>query len=122
MAAKANTSKALGSAGRALWDSILGEAPQLGARDRALLDQACRQADAVADLERRVADAYGREWSKLAGELRQARLALSRLLGSVSLPRSGTSAASEHARHAANVRWGHAQPGNGSHAAVDAPR
>lgn len=97
-----------------MWASIVAETPDLGARDLALLEQACAQADMVASLAGVVAkfghaSAHAGRPSPAVGELRQARLALSRLLGSVKLPRagSGSSSASERAKHAAGVRWGH---------------
>lgn len=82
-----------------------------------IVDQACRQADAVAAL----ADAVERDGVMIVGaagqprlnaavtELRQSRLGLAKLLGSLALPSAEDekpmSDASRRAQHAARSRW-----------------
>jgi hypothetical protein len=111
--------RGLGASGRALWRTVIADVPgdwELDPRDLAVLEAACRQANDVAELEaavsRRWRDGGGRggpakvEWS--GDELRQARLALARLLGQVDLPdeqRLPVTEASRRAQRAANVRW-----------------
>jgi hypothetical protein len=109
----------LGDAGAALWAAIPGDVPagwELDARGVAVLGAACRQADLVADLEAAVerdglmieGAAGQRRLNGAVTELRQARVAMARLLGDVKLPDEdgkATSAASERARHAAQARW-----------------
>lgn len=111
--------KGLNVAGRGLWVKLheaLPETVEFDERERALLELACRQADDVARLERAVrrdgATVVGsRGQTRLhpaLGELRQARLAVGRLLGELELPNfeeKPQSARSRHAQKAANVRW-----------------
>src|SRR4051794_21149607 len=111
--------KGLGASGRALWRSVGGDVPTdwgVDARDLAVLEAACRQADDVADLEAAVGRdgvivegaAGQRRLNGAVTELRQARLALGRLLGQVDLPdeqRRPVTEASRRAQRAANVRW-----------------
>lgn len=111
----------LGAAGKALWTELWADLPpgwELDERERALLALACGQADDVKALEKAVAD--GGLWttgsqgqdrlSPVLTELRQGRLAISRLLGQISLPDGDgkpETEASRRGRHAASVRWGH---------------
>jgi hypothetical protein len=109
----------LGDAGSALWSSIVGELGtdwRFDAREVAVLAAAAKQADTVADLEAAVRD-HGVMVPGAAGqmrlnaavtELRQARVALARLLGDVHLPDEEdkpATAVSERGRRAAAVRW-----------------
>src|SRR4051794_5015613 len=89
--------KGLDDAGQALWRKILGDLlddAEFDARDLAVLDTACRQADTVAALEAAIekqgvtARGYNGQ-SRLNGhvtELRQSRLALAKLLGAIGIP------------------------------------
>jgi len=108
----------LQGAGRRLWRAIVGDlAPglELDARELALLDAACRQADAVGVLERAVKrdgtmvrGASGqRRLNGAVPEIRQGRIALARLLGEVDLAgeQAPGTAASRRGRRAADVRW-----------------
>ncbi len=115
----------LGPRGRALWRSIAAAVAQAGdeehvaeldERERELLRLACAQADDIAALEREIRRAgvvvegsKGQpRLSPLLAEARQARLALARLLGDLSLPdleEKPRTQASLRAQHAANVRW-----------------
>lgn len=111
--------RGLGASGRALWRTVIADVPgdwELEARDLAVLEAACRQADDVADLEAAVGRdgvivegaAGQRRLNGAVTELRQARLALGRLLGQVDLPdeqRRPVTEASRRAQRAANVRW-----------------
>jgi len=108
----------LAAAGKRLWRNIVGdlaEGLELDARELALLEAACRQADAVAVLEQAVVRA-GPMALGAAGqprlhpavaEIRQGRLALARLLGELDLAGEAAPAAasSQRARKAANTRW-----------------
>jgi phage terminase small subunit len=109
----------LGESGRVLWRSVIADVPadwELDARDLAVLEAACRQADDVAALEAAVArdgvvgvGAAGQPRLNAAvAETRQARLALARLVGQIDLPDERgqpQTAASIRARRAANTRW-----------------
>lgn len=106
----------LGEAGRSLWDAINSEFGGLEAREVAVLEAACRQADDVAALEALMAsDGLVTQGSmgqpklvSAVSEARQGRLALARLLNELRLPSDvgvGDSPASARARHAAGVRW-----------------
>jgi phage terminase small subunit len=109
----------LEASGRALWRAVTAEVPgdwQLDARDLAILEAACRQADDVAALEAAVSRdgvmvegaAGQRRLNGAVSELRQARLALGRLLGQVDLPDERgrpVTESSRRAQRAANVRW-----------------
>ena len=83
----------LGRAGKRLWRTIKGDF-ELDSRQLLVLEQAARQADALAELEDEVARsgvvASGSRGqlrlSQAVVELRQGRIALSRLLGELSLP------------------------------------
>lgn len=105
--------------GRHLWRQIqaaVGDDFELDERETAILAMACRQADDLAALE----EALDRDGVSVAGsagqprlnplvtEIRQARLALNRLLGSVSIPDAEAeprTASSLRAQNAANKRW-----------------
>jgi hypothetical protein len=109
----------LRDAGRALWDAVhadLGAEWRFDARELAVLEAACKQADLVADLEA----AVGRDGLTVLGasgqprlngavtELRQGRVALARLLGDIRLPNEDGNASTvttERARRAAEARW-----------------
>jgi hypothetical protein len=109
----------LGDAGSALWASIVGELGtdwRFDAREAAVLTAAAKQADTVADLEAAVARdgimvAGAAGQTRLNGaviELRQARVALARLLGDIHLPDEDdrpATVASERGRRAAQARW-----------------
>src|SRR4051794_27718660 len=111
--------RGLGASGRALWRTVIADVPgdwQLDARDLAVLEAACRQADDVAELEAAVSRdgvmlegaAGQRRLNGAVTELRQGRLALGRLLGQVDLPdeeRRPVTEASRRAQRAANTRW-----------------
>lgn len=107
------------AAGRELWRAIHAAMPaafELDERELAILRLACGQADDVAALERALKDggvvvAGSQGQSRLnavVGELRQARIAVSRLLGEIELPAADEeprSAGSRRAQRAAQVRW-----------------
>jgi len=84
----------LGSAGTALWRSVWAEYDSLDPRETALLGHACRQSDTIADLESLlksdglvVTGSTGQpRLNQVVAELRQARLAVSRLLADLDLP------------------------------------
>lgn len=118
----------LRESGRALWVAILADlaaAPaddaagwELDARELVLLEQAARQADLVADLERVLVEdglvvAGSQGQSRLnaaATELRQSRVALAKLLGELALPGEdgrAMTAAQRRAQHAARTRYLH---------------
>jgi hypothetical protein len=109
----------LGKAGKALQRAVQAGIPdgwELDEREVEMLDLAARQADDLERLETAISEAG----AMVAGstgqpvvnpaipEARQARIAISRLLGALQLPDaedSPRSAASERARKAARVRW-----------------
>ncbi len=103
----------LGKAGKRVWGLIHAEF-QLDARELLVLEQAARQADAVAALELEIAEAglVGRgsrgqlRLSPTVSELRQARLSVAKLLRDLALPdHDGAKATSRRARKAATARW-----------------
>lgn len=106
----------LGEAGRALWDSLTVEY-EFGPHELAVLAVACRQADDVAGLEALLArdglvvpGSNGQPRLNAAvTEVRQGRLALSKLLDQLALPADdapvGLTPASRKAQHAARTRW-----------------
>lgn len=118
-----NAPSGLADAGKRLWrdlHSALDEDAEFDEREAKLLELACRQADDVAALQ----DAIDTDGLTIKGstgqkrlhpavsELRQARLALSRLLGELELPDYGEqprTAASNRGQKAANKRWGRRQ-------------
>lgn len=108
----------LAAAGRAVWRKImadLGDDWELDGRELLVLEAACRQADLNAELE----EALAREGVSVPGsqgqqrlnatvtELRQGRIALERLLGSLALPSDGAAmtAGQKRAQAAASARW-----------------
>jgi hypothetical protein len=106
----------LGAAGAALWAKFV-PAFVFEAREEAVLVLACRQQDDIATLEAALADegavvTGSRGQQRVNGalaELRQARLAQARLLGSLKLPEEDDDkprdAKSKRAQHAAHARW-----------------
>lgn len=113
------TPSGLGASGKALWRSVVAGLPngwELDDRERAVLELACRQRDDVAALERSLSRS-GRMVKGSRGqdrlhpavaELRQARLAIGRLLGQLELPNveeEKKTAASQRASKAAQTRW-----------------
>jgi uncharacterized protein with von Willebrand factor type A (vWA) domain len=104
------------SAGASLVEAILEGLPpgiELDERERALFDQAARQADDIAALEADIAEQGIRVPGSRAGhrvlnpaisEARQGRLALGKLLGALELPESASDA-SRRAQRAAETRW-----------------
>lgn len=105
----------LAAAGRVLWGRLVGEY-EFSVGELMTVEQAARQADAVADLEAAVARdgvmvlgaAGQRRLNGAVTELRQARLALGRLLGALALPDDEDrpmTAASLRAQKAAQTRW-----------------
>ena len=108
----------LTSAGKALWRAIVGdlaEGMELDARELAVLEAACRQADVVAALEQvvkrdgvTVLGASGqRRLNGAVSEARQGRVALARLLGELDLAgeQAPQTAGTRRARKAAETRW-----------------
>lgn len=105
--------------GKALWRSIhagLADGFEFDERELAVLGLACRQVDDVAALEAEVKRAgvivpgsKGQpRLSAIVTELRQARLAVARLLGELEMPAADDqpkSARSKRAQRAAEVRW-----------------
>jgi hypothetical protein len=115
-----STPRGLGPAGKALWRSVHDDLPddwELDRRELENLSLAARQADDLARLEKVIA----KEGTMSIGstgqptvhpaipEARQARLSISRLLGSIPLPdaeEQPQTAASERGRAAARARHG----------------
>ena len=105
--------KALGAAGRDLWKK-LHDGLEWDPHEVPMVQQVCRQADLVAELEQAVA-ADGITTLGSAGqprlngavtELRMSRLALARLLGQLQIPNDAElTPAQLRGRRAAEVRW-----------------
>jgi hypothetical protein len=110
----------LGKAGKALWAQMGAALPdgwQFDERELAILEAAARQADDVASLQRAIkrdgmmtkGSIGQRRLNAAVVEVRQGRIALSRLLGELSLPdeakEKGGTAAGKRGLHAAKVRW-----------------
>jgi hypothetical protein len=109
----------LGPAGRAFWRQVHRRYVGLEPGETALLTQACRTLDTIADLERAAAD-DGTMITGSAGqsvlhpavaETRLHRLALARLLDQLGQPTEDSQAAPtspvvRRARKAAQARWG----------------
>jgi hypothetical protein len=126
----------VGPAGRALWKTVLDDLPaelDFDPRELAILAAACRQADAVVELEQAIerdgvmiVGAAGQaRMNACVTEARQGRLALARLLGDLDLPDEAEqprSAASKRAQHAAGVRWDLAERRDGRRHGVDGGR
>ena len=103
-------------AGRALWDTLVADY-EFGSHELALLALACRQADDVAALEEVlerdgfiVPGSNGQpKLTAVVAELRQGRLAMSKLLDQLALPADdepvGRTPASRRAQKAARARW-----------------
>jgi phage terminase small subunit len=114
-----NAPAGLGKDGKRLWKAILGDLPanwELDEREFQLLALAARQADDLAKLETAI-KAEGVITIGSTGqpvvhpavlEARQARLAISRLVGLLELPDADeqpTTAATTRSRKAAQARW-----------------
>jgi P27 family predicted phage terminase small subunit len=113
--------KGLGNRGRALWRSIIRQLPKdwvLDEREAVILTMAARQADDLQRLETVIAKdgamVTGSQGQPVVNpaivESRQARLAINRLLGELSLPddeddEEPKTAAGRRAQRAANARW-----------------
>jgi uncharacterized protein with von Willebrand factor type A (vWA) domain len=103
----------LQKAGKRVWSGILAEF-DLDERELLVLEQAARQADSVAALEAEI-EASGlvnpgskgqMRLSPTVTELRQARLAVSKLLSDLALPDTDEeSSITRRARKAAETRW-----------------
>jgi phage terminase small subunit len=115
------TPEHLGEAGQALWTSVSAALPEgfeLDEREAAQLDLAARQADDLARLEALIEEegpaSIGSQGQRIVHpaipEARQARIAISRLLGELDLApdqaESPSTAASRRASKAARARWG----------------
>lgn len=112
----------LGTAGQKLWDEMhaaLAEGVAFDEKDYALLKLACQQQDDIVRLTEALAGATvltegasgQQRLNALFAEVRQARLALARLLKHLDVgPAAKQMTPSEAARHAARARWG-ARPG-----------
>ncbi|MEZ5115019.1 MAG: hypothetical protein R2737_02015 [Candidatus Nanopelagicales bacterium] len=112
--------KGLRAPGRALWQAVVADLDAAGlepdSRESAVLEAACREADLLADLQAAV-DRDGPVLTSPTGtvrthpavaELRQHRIALEKLLGSVQLPDAdGVPRSTVSAKKAAGVnrRW-----------------
>lgn len=119
-----NAPRGIGPAGRKLWRSIvddLADELEFAPREQAILAAACKQADIVTELEAAleqhgvmIEGAAGQpKLNPIVPELRQARLAVTRLLGELGIPDDTPepeTAASRRARKAANSRWGNVTP------------
>ena len=113
------TPKGLGTAGRALWRSVVSGIPdgcELDDREATTLELAARQADDLVLLEDVIEEegavTFGSTGQRVVhpaiGEARQARLAISRLLGTLDLSDEegqGGTLSSLAARRAARSRW-----------------
>lgn len=112
----------LGAPGQKLWQEMhaaLTDGTEFDEKDYALLKLACQQQDDIVRLTEALADASvltegasgQQRLNALFAEVRQARLALARLLKQLDVgPASRQMTPSEAARHAARARWG-ARPG-----------
>ena len=85
--------RGLAGAGRRLWDAVTGDY-ELDAPEAALLEEACKVRDFIADLRRKVAadgpiieSRQGPRVHPAAVEARQQSLALAKLVGSLGLPK-----------------------------------
>ena len=104
----------IGDAGRKLWRAITRE-HELDGRETAILAQACRQADALADMDAAlvrdgivVPGAAGQpRLNAIVAESRQARLALAKLLDLLHLPDDDAEARKNRPQQRrASRRWG----------------
>ena len=106
--------KNLGSAGKAVWESIASKY-ELRADEVLRLEGACLTADMIATLEQAWADA-GKPWETkgsmgqqvihpLVGEIRTQRAALERSLIALKLPDDGDAPAVNQNRDAAQSSW-----------------
>lgn len=85
--------RGLGTPGRRLWDAVTGEY-ELDTPELALLEEACRIRDFIADLRQKVAETgavidsrQGPRMHPAAVEARQQTLALAKVIGSLGLPK-----------------------------------
>lgn len=119
----------LGPSGRALWRQIAAWLREhdliLDPHERPLVEELCRTVDRLATLRAALAtfEPADKEWTKLAGEERQQRLAYGRLVSALGLPSGvipetagtdrvvGLSPRSRRAQKAARARWGSRGPG-----------
>lgn len=115
-----NPLSGLGQAGKGLCEAVVADLPdgwELDERERVLLNLAGRQADDLARLERVIAKkgamALGSTGQPVVhpavAEARQARLAISKLIGELELPdeeEKPSTSASKRAKKAADARWG----------------
>ncbi len=105
--------------------AVLAAVPQgweFDERDEANLTLACRQLDDLERLEDAITE-HGTMTTgstgqivvnPAVGEARQARIALSRLLGNVQIPEGeGETSATQRARKAADSRWSYRRASNG---------
>jgi hypothetical protein len=113
MTTAAKCPRGLRAPGKRLWRAISGDL-LLDERELALLEMAARQADDIAALEAEVrrdgvtaTGSMGQpRVSGALAELRQARLAVARLLGQIDLPNDETASdASRRGQSAAQKRW-----------------
>ena len=121
----------LGEAGARLWERIIAALPaeaEFDARELEAIDQACATRDLIEELQTGLredglyitgANRQKKQHPFLA-EIRQQRLALVRMLGTLGLPGEDElaeggnwSGKSERARKAARARWGHGPAVNG---------
>ena len=105
----------LGDAGRELWEQV-ASVYEVDAHERPLLAEACRLADRCAQLEESIEE-HGLTVEGSTGqprlhpavaEVRQTRVALTRVLGAIAFPNEEgvpVKAGSRHASKAAVARW-----------------
>ena len=105
----------LADAGRALWEQVAA-VYEVDAHERPLLAEACRLADRCAELEESIEEhGITVEGSKgqprlhpAVAEVRQTRVALTRVLGAIAFPNEDgvpVKAGTRHASKAAVARW-----------------
>lgn len=109
----------LGTTGRRFWNRVMADYDNLRADEAVVLEHACRVLDTIARLDAALADApltvrgsVGQERENpLLSEVRQQRMALSRLVRQLDLPQPDEVAEirdalrSRRARAAARARW-----------------
>ncbi len=112
--------KDLGPEGGRVWTAVMEDVPadwELTSRELAMLRNAAKQGDLVADLQKALDDegvvavgaAGQRRLSQVATELRQSRIAFARLLGEIPIPDEEdgkpVTSASQRGQKAAAARW-----------------